>query len=83
MLGVFIDMSYTLGPLNPALLPIRAGFRVSWSTWQKRRSATQPRSHRFSVSSDRLQLSCFQLGVRGPRRLALLAGGLRTSTEAQ
>jgi hypothetical protein len=28
LLGVFIDMSYTPGPSNLALLPIRADFRV-------------------------------------------------------
>jgi hypothetical protein len=83
MLGVFVDMSYAPGPSKPALLPIRASFWMFWGAWQKRRSATQLHSHRSSVSSCRLQLSCFQLGVRGPRRLALLADGLGISTEAQ
>ena len=77
MLGVFINMSYA------PRLSIRAGFRVSWGAWQKRCSATLPHSHRSSVSSNILQLSCFKLGVRGPCRLALLAGGLGICTEAQ
>jgi hypothetical protein len=64
VLGVLVDMSYTPGPSNPALLLIRAGFRVSRSAWQKCRTATPPHSHRSSVSSDRLQLSYFKLGVR-------------------
>ena len=83
MLGVFVDTIYPPEPSNLALLLIRAGFQVSWSAWQKRHTATQPHSHRCRVGSGRLQLSCFQLGVRGPRRLALLAGGLGISTEAQ
>jgi hypothetical protein len=39
---VFVDTSYTPGPSKLALLPIRAGFRVYWSAWQKRRTANPP-----------------------------------------
>jgi hypothetical protein len=46
------------------------------------RTATQPDSHRPIVSSDRLQLSCFKLSVKGRPYPALLIGGLGTSTEA-
>jgi hypothetical protein len=58
-------------------------FRCSGLLGKKRRTATQPDSHRAIVSSDRLQLSCFKLSVTGPTYLALLVGGLGTSTEAQ
>jgi hypothetical protein len=44
--------------IQPVLLPIRAGFLVTWSAWQKR--------YRSSVSSDTLPLSHFKLDVRGP-----------------
>jgi hypothetical protein len=37
---VFVDTSYTPVPSNLALLPIQADFRVYWSAWQKRRTAT-------------------------------------------
>jgi hypothetical protein len=60
-------MSYTPGPSNAALLPIRAGFRGVAERLAKvtySHTATPLRSHRSSVSSDKLQLSCFKLGVR-------------------
>jgi hypothetical protein len=48
-----------------ALLPIRAGFRVSWSAWQKAPySHTAPQPQIFSVSGNKLPLSHFKLGVR-------------------
>jgi hypothetical protein len=37
---VSVDMSHTGEPSNLALLPIRAGFRVSWSAWPERHTAT-------------------------------------------
>jgi hypothetical protein len=57
MLGAFLDVSYTT----------RFSKLVSWSAWQKRRTATQPHSHKAPdhVSSDRLQLSCFKQDVQG------------------
>jgi hypothetical protein len=60
---VFDDMSHTGGPSNLALLPIRAGFRVSLSAWQKRRTATRLHSHRSSVSGNWLPLSYFLSSV--------------------
>jgi hypothetical protein len=66
-----------LGPLLPA-----DPYRVAPPN-EPTHTATQPRSHRSSVSSGRSQLSCFKLRVRGPPRLALLAGGLGISTDAR
>ena len=43
MLGVFVDMSYTLGSSN---ILIGASFWVTWSAWQKRHTATQPQMQR-------------------------------------
>ena len=62
MLGVLVDMSYTPGASNPALLPIRAGFRGVLE-----RLAEVPHSHTATVllvSSDILQLSYIKLGVQ-------------------
>jgi hypothetical protein len=64
-----------------ALLPIRAGFPVFWNASQKRYTATQPHSHRSSVSSDSLPLSYFKLDVRGLSS-ALPIGGRVISTRA-
>ena len=75
MLGVFVDELYArVFKPRPAPNP---------SAWQKCCTATSPHSHRSSVSSNRLQLSCFELGVRVLLYLALLPGGLGISTEAQ
>jgi hypothetical protein len=51
-------------PSKLALLLIQVYFQVSSSAWQKRRTATQPHSHRCRASSDRLQLSYSKLDVR-------------------
>jgi hypothetical protein len=80
---VFVDMSHTGGPSNLALLPIRAGFWVSLSAWQKRHTATRLHSHRPSVSGNWLPLSYFKLGVRSLFIGHSLAGGLRISTTAR
>jgi hypothetical protein len=83
---VFVDTSYGTGAFKPSPAPNPSrvsGVLERLTKAPFSQAATQPRSHRFSVISDRLQLSCFQLGVRGPRCLALLAGGLGISTEAQ
>jgi hypothetical protein len=79
MLGVFVDTSYAQGPSNPTLPQSEPVFRCP-SVLGK--STTQPHSHRPSVSSDRLQLSCFKLGVR-VLLIALLAGGLAFSNDAR
>jgi hypothetical protein len=44
MLVVFVDMSYAPGPSNPALLPIRVGFWLSWALGKVpfSHAATQP-----------------------------------------
>jgi hypothetical protein len=52
MLGVLIDTSYTPRPSNLSILKRLA-------------KATQPHSHRSSISRDRLQLSYSKLGMRG------------------
>jgi hypothetical protein len=69
MLGVLVDISmgYALGPSNPALLLIRAGFWVYKHLVKlpHGHTATQPLSRRFSVSSDTSPLSRFKLDVQG------------------
>jgi hypothetical protein len=57
--GVLVDTSYTPGPTNRAPILERLA-KAAYS-----HTATQPRSHRYRVSSDRLQLSYFKRGVRG------------------
>jgi hypothetical protein len=58
MLGVLVDTSQTPRPANPAS-------RILGRLRALGKGVAQPHCHRSSVSSDRLQLSCFKLGVRG------------------
>jgi hypothetical protein len=59
MLGVLVNTNYT--PRPSKLAPILE--RLAKALYSH--TATQPHSHRSSISSDRLQLSYFKLGVRG------------------
>jgi hypothetical protein len=64
MLGVFVDMSYTPGPFNLALLLINlnrfSGVPERLAKTSHGHSATQSQ---HSVS-DKLQLNCFKPGAR-------------------
>jgi hypothetical protein len=84
ILGVFVDTSYTPGPLTLAmLLSLFSGILDCLAMALYSHTATQPHSHRSTVSRHKLQLSCFKLSMRDFPYLAFLAGGLGTSTEAQ
>ena len=61
MLGVFVDMSYTPGLYSQPCPQSEPGFGCPGALGK---SAVQPRSHGSYVSSGRLQLSCFKLGVQ-------------------
>jgi hypothetical protein len=74
MLGVFVDMSYTTGPPNLALLPIRASF-----SGVQERLAKASHSHRaidpdLTVATNKLQRN-HNMDVRS--RLALAKIGDR------